>query len=193
MKLAEICSLLSIFMRVIKLFLLSAFFIGVLLFLLSLLLPSRATVERSGVIDAPIATVYSQIYDLKTWQQWNPWTSPAAIKDVSYSDATSGAGAFYTCTSIRTDQRITGKVIITKSDSLKGVYYNMDFEGMKTVKATFNLRPATTGNATVILWRLETELGYLPWWKFRGFVADRITGPQLEDGLTKLKSICEGR
>lgn len=180
-------------MRVIKLFLLSVFFIGLLIFLLSLLLPSRAIVERSGVIDAPIGTVYAQINDLKTWQHWNPWAAPGTAQEIRYSEPAFGTGAYYTWAGVQTDKRITGKVTITNSDSLKGVYYNMDFEGMKSVKATFNLRPATTGTGTAILWRLETDLGYLPWWKFRGFLADRLTGPQLEDGLTKLKSICEGK
>ena len=138
-----------------------------------------------------MATVYSQINDLKTWRAWNPWTAPGIADDVKYSEPAAGTGAYYTFTGVQRENRITGKVSITNSDSLKGVYYNMDFNEMKPVKATFNLKPATDGKGTVIMWRLETYLGYLPWWKFRGFLADRLTGPQLEDGLTKLKNICE--
>ncbi|WP_090103014.1 SRPBCC family protein [Chitinophaga sp. CF118] len=175
-------------MRFIKLFLLSVFFFAVLLFLLSLLLPSRAIVERSGVIDAPVATVYSQVNDLKGWQAWNPWM---AGQKINYA-ATAGQGAYGTWTVTQAEKRIASKVTITNSEPDKGVYYNMDFEGMKSVKGTFNFKPSSDGKGTVIMWRLETQLGYLPWWKFRGFLADRLTGPQLEDGLTKLKSICEG-
>lgn len=176
-------------MRFIKLLLLSFFFFAVLIFLLSLLLPSRAVVERSGVIDAPIATVYAQVNDLKTWHSWNPWM---LAQDITYSATTSGTGAYSSWTVTQSDKRIPAKVTVTNSESQQGVYYNMDFEGLKPVKGTFNFKPSTDGKGTVIMWRVETQLGYLPWWKFRGFLADRLTGPQLEEGLTKLKSICEG-
>lgn len=176
-------------MRFIKLLLLSAFFFAALLFLLSLLLPSRAVVERSGVIDAPVEKVYSQVNDLKTWQSWNPWM---ASHDITFSPVSSGTGAYGNWVVTQSDKRIPVKVAIANSEALKGVYYDMNFEGLKPVKGTFNFRPSADGKGTVIMWRVETKLGYLPWWKFRGFLADRLTGPQLEDGLTKLKSICEG-
>jgi carbon monoxide dehydrogenase subunit G len=176
-------------MRFIKLLLLSGFFFAVLLFLLSLLLPARAVVERSGVIDAPIATVYGQVNDLKTWQSWNPWME---AQDVTFSATTAGTGAYGNWIVSQSQKHIPGKVSISNTEPDKGVYYNMDFEGLKPVKGTFNFKPSSDGKGTVIMWRVETQLGYLPWWKFRGFLADRLTGPQLEDGLTKLKSICEG-
>jgi uncharacterized protein YndB with AHSA1/START domain len=176
-------------MRFIKLLLLSGFFFALLIFILSLLLPSRAVVERSGVIDAPITTVYAQVNDLKTWQSWNPWM---ASQGVTYAVITIGTGASANWIVAQSDKRITGKVTISNTEPNKGVYYNMGFEGLKPVKGTFNFKPSMDGKGTVIMWRVETELGYLPWWKFRGFLADRLTGPQLEDGLTKLKSICEG-
>lgn len=176
-------------MRFVKLLLLSVFFFAVLIFLLSLLLPSRAIVERSGVIDAPIATVYGQVNDLKTWPSWNPWM---AAQEVTYSATAAGNGASANWIVSQSQKRIPAKVIFTNSEPGKGVYYNMEFEGLKPVNGTFNFKPSTDGKGTVIMWRVVTELGYLPWWKFRGFLADRLTGPQLEDGLTKLKSICEG-
>lgn len=171
-------------MRLIKLLLLSVFFFGILIFLLSLLLPSRAVVERSGVIDAPIATVYARLNDLKGWPAWNPWM---AGQEISYDTERTAAW-----TVVNGEKRIPAKLMITSSIPAEGVLYDMNFEGMKGVKGTFNYKPSVDGKGTVILWRMETQLGYTPWWKLRGFLADRVSGPQLEDGLTKLKSICEG-
>lgn len=178
-------------MRFIKLLLLSALCFGVLIFLISLLLPSKAIVERSGVIDAPLSTVYSEINDLNTWPAWNPWAAPGVARKIDFSNPPAGQGAFYTWSGMQHDKPVSGKVLIRESAPEKGVYYNMEFDAMKPVSAGFDLKPSSNGKGTVIRWRLETHLGMLPWWKLRGFLADKLTGPQLEDGLTKLKNICE--
>jgi uncharacterized membrane protein len=170
-------------MRFIKLFFLSIFFFAIIIFLLSLLLPSRAIVERQGVIDAPITTVYSQLNDLKNWPAWNPWM---AGQQVSFASSTAS------WTVNQEGKNIAGQVTVNTSIPDSTILYTMKFEGLKPVEGIFNMKPSVDGKGTVIMWRLETAVGYLPWWKFKAFVQDRLTGPQLEDGLTKLKSICEG-
>lgn len=178
-------------MRFIKLLLLSVLCFGVLIFLISLLLPSKAIVERSGVIDAPLPTVYAEINNLHTWPSWNPWASPGVAQKIDFSSPSAGQGAFYTWSGMQNDKPVSGKVSVRESRPEKGVYYNMDFDVMKPVSGAFELKPSADGKGTAIQWRLETHLGMLPWWKLRGFLADKLTGPQLEDGLTKLKNICE--
>jgi hypothetical protein len=178
-------------MRYIKLLFLSAITFGILIFLLSLLLPSKAIIERSGVIDAPMSTVYSQLNNLTSWPAWNPWAAKETAEQLQYSTPATGTGAYYTWIGKRGEKQVSGKVTIKESNPQRGVYYNMDFNEMKPVTAAFELKPAADGKGTAIQWRLETHLGWLPWWKLRGFLADRLTGPQLEDGLTKLKDICE--
>lgn len=178
-------------MRLIKLFLLSALCFGILIFLISLLLPSKAIVERSGVIDAPLPIVYAEVNDLNTWPAWNPWAAPGVAQKIEYSSPAAGQGAYYTWSGTQQETTVSGKVLIRESTPVKGVFYDMEFNAMKTVAAAFDLKPSPDGKATLIRWRLETNLGWLPWWKLRGFLADKLTGPQLEDGLTKLKNICE--
>jgi hypothetical protein len=178
-------------MRFIKLLFLSALVFGILIFLISLLLPSRAIVERSGVIDAPLSTVYTEINNLNTWPSWNPWAAPGVVDKIEYSSPASGQGAFYTWSGLQRERPVSGKVSIRESSPAKGVYYNLEFTSMKPMTGAFELKPAADGKGTAIQWRLETKLGMLPWWKLRGFLADRLTGPQLEAGLTNLKNICE--
>ena len=178
-------------MRIVKLLLISAFAFGILIFLISLLFPSRAIVERSGVIDAPLSVVYSQVNNLSGWPAWNPWADPGTAQEVTYSAPASGSGAYYTWAGMQHEKHVTGKVTIRESDPQKGIHYDMEFNDMKTVNAAFELKPSADGKGTAIQWRLETHLGWLPWWKLRGFLADKLTGPQLEDGLTRLKNICE--
>jgi hypothetical protein len=179
-------------MRLIKLAVISACFFGVLLFLISLLLPANAIVERSGVIDAPMATVYAEINDLSKWPAWNPWAADETAQEKQYSTPPSGQGAYFTFSGQQREDRITGKVTILKSTPTEGIHYIMEFNAMKPMNCDIVLKPATDGKGTAIMWRLQTHLGYLPWWKLRGFLADKLTGPQLEAGLTQLKTICEG-
>ena len=178
-------------MRFIKLLLLSGIIFGTLIFLISLIFPSTAIVERSGVIDAPMSTVYSQINNLSTWPSWNPWTSRSVAEKIEFSSPATGQGAYYTWSGTRNEHAISGKVTISKSEVDKEVVYNFDFTGMKPMTGVFELKPSADGKATAIQWRVQTKLGMMPWWKLRGFLADKLTGPQLEDGLTKLKNICE--
>lgn len=176
-------------MRLVKLFLISVLAFGILIFLISLLLPSKAVIERSGVIEAPAGVVYAQINDLRNWQQWNPWTQSVGTPLV-FSDPSSGVGAWYSWVN---DQQTlaSGKVTILDSDPTVGVHYNMTYRNMTPVRGGLEIKPTADGKATAIRWYLQTDLGWLPWWKLRGFMADKLMGPQVERGLTNLKSRCE--
>jgi hypothetical protein len=44
---------------------------------------SRVRVERTRLIDAPLATVYAQVAGLKHWGEWNPWLAVGAQPSVS--------------------------------------------------------------------------------------------------------------
>lgn len=177
-------------MRFIKLFVVSIIFFAILIFLISLLFPPDAVVDRSGVIEAPVEVVYSQISDLKTWTEWNPWTKVQAEHSLQFSAPSHGAGAWY---SWEDPQKLaaSGKLTILRSDPSKGVYYDMHFKGMKPVASGLEIKPTKDGKGTAVHWYLKTRLGWLPWWKFRGFMADRLMGPQVEQGLTDLKARCE--
>ncbi|RFS26321.1 hypothetical protein DVR12_00580 [Chitinophaga silvatica] len=176
-------------MRFLKLILFSILTFGTLIFLTSLLFPSTAVVERTGVIHAPIDTVYAHVNDLKAWVQWNPWARPDTTATLEYSDPAYGAGAYYTWKG----KQSTGKVTILDSEPDKGVHYLMDIEGLKPVHGGIELKHTADGKATAIFWHMEIKLGLLPWWKLRGFVADRIYGPTMDQALNQLSAICENR
>ncbi|MGX5816958.1 SRPBCC family protein [Chitinophaga lutea] len=182
-------------MRFVKMFLIAVLVFGGLIFLLSLLFPSTAVLERSGSIDAPIGKVYAEIADLKTWSQWNPWDPAFAGQHrlaQQYSDPASGMGAWYTWSSAD-GSTATGRVEIATADSAKLIVYNMTHPAMKPVKGFFELKPTADGKGTAIQWRMETNVGLTPWWKLRGFMMDRMFGSSMENGLNKLRTRCEGR
>ncbi|NSL87758.1 SRPBCC family protein [Chitinophaga solisilvae] len=174
-------------MRFFKLIVLSVVVFALFVFLLSLVFPSTAVVERTGVIHAPLDSVYAQVNNLKAWEQWNPWSRPDTTAQLVYSQQAEGAGASYSWHG----QLNSGKVMITDSRKDKGVHYQMDIANMRPVKGGIELKPTADGQGTAIFWHMEIKLGMLPWWKLRGFISDRIYGPAMDAGLTKLSRICE--
>lgn len=182
-------------MRFLKMFLAAVAVLGLLVFLLSLAFPSTARMERSGSIDAPLDRVYAQIGDLQTWPEWNPWNPAYRGRDhllLQYSDPSAGTGAWYTW-SKTAGAAASGRVEVVAADSTKGIEFNMTDPSMKPVKGYIELKPTTDGKGTAILWRLEAKVGMAPWWKLRGFLMDRVYGPSMEEGLNRLRDICEGR
>lgn len=180
-------------MRLIKMLLAAVAILSSLIFLLSLLFPSTARLERSGSINAPLGEVYAQVSNLETWSAWNPWDPAYTGRGnmlQQYSKPANGLGAWYTWSNTA-GSTASGRVEIVSADSLKGITYNMTHPAMKPVTGIIELKPTTDGKGTAILWRLQTRVGMTPWWKLRGFLMDRMFGASMEEGLTKLRNICE--
>ncbi len=58
-------------MRLIKLAIISFVAIFLVVFLLSLLIPSHVRVSRAINIDAPVDSVMPQLADIRNWKSWN--------------------------------------------------------------------------------------------------------------------------
>ena len=54
---------------------------------------ARLRVERTRVIDAPVADVWRQVADLQQWSQWCPWLDPDSDVDARLSDVTDRVGS----------------------------------------------------------------------------------------------------
>jgi effector-binding domain-containing protein len=55
--------------------------------------PAEYNVQRSKVINAPTASVYATINELRTWEDWGSWYRKDTTIEVSYGEVTSGEGA----------------------------------------------------------------------------------------------------
>ena len=58
-------------MRLVKLGLISLVGLFLVIFLLSLLIPSQMRVSRAITVNAPVDTVMTYIKDMRLWQRWN--------------------------------------------------------------------------------------------------------------------------
>lgn len=73
--------------RVFKLFVISVVILFVVIFLISLLIPSTVRISRAVNIEASRATVYRMLADEKTWKSWNELARKGIAIEILSSDS----------------------------------------------------------------------------------------------------------
>jgi effector-binding domain-containing protein/ribosome-associated toxin RatA of RatAB toxin-antitoxin module len=164
-----------------------------LLILVSFFLPSTVHIERSKIIKAPPATVFSLVNNLKTYDDWMPWNRKDPNMHQTFGDKDSGAGASYSWTS--TDKEVgNGTLTITESVPDKRVLTALDFGDMGTSLGGWDLTPLDSG--TKVVWYMDSKMTgknvfYSFVGKYMGLFMDKMVGPDFEQGLDSLQSLSE--
>jgi hypothetical protein len=174
-------------MRVLKRILLGLLGLGVLLALISFLLPSSYQVKRAIEINAPMEAVYPLVYDPKAWTRWSVWSRRDPGMQVTYSGAPAGAGAKW---SWRSATEGGGSMEFTGADFNERVTYRVtfrDFDGV--LSGRFEFAPA--GKGVRVTWIAEGDVGANPLMRYFAIAMDRIQGPDFDGGLANLKQLAE--
>ena len=164
-----------------------------LLILVSFFLPGTVHIERSKVIKAPPATVFSLVNNLRTYDDWMPWNRKDPGMQQTFGDKDAGAGASYSWTS--TDKEVgNGTLTITESVPDQKVLTSLDFGDMGTSIGGWVLSPQDSG--TRIVWYMDSKMTgknifHSLVGKYMGLFMDKMVGPDFEQGLDSLKSISE--
>lgn len=166
------------------------FGIVALLLLGGLALPNTAHLERSVVIDARPATVFTVLNSYKLFNQWSPWAEldPSTI----YTDAgpASGVGARQSWNSENPDVGSGSQEIVT-SEPYSYIKQSLVFGGFDTDNsATFTLTPA--GEGTQVVWSYDTSFRGSLLMRYFGLFLEKMIGPDYERGLARLKPFVEG-
>src|SRR5918995_2081759 len=67
--------------------------IALAMVIIGVFLPSTVHVVRETTIDAPAATVFALVSDVRRIQEWSPWTNLSAADEPAFSGPHRGAGA----------------------------------------------------------------------------------------------------
>lgn len=154
-----------------------------LVFLVSLLLPSKVTITKSVVINAPIEKVKNQITHFGQWENWYPAfkdENVAIIRDTLESNAV-------------TLKKDDGKNIHFVISQLKPDVIRVDVQSPSSsasVNYEFILRQKA-GNEIQVTWNVNTQLGWYPWHRISGILLDKVSGAQYESALADLKKVSE--
>lgn len=163
-------------------FLLSIF---VIIFLISLLLPSRVTVAKSVDINAAREKVMNQIVNFEEWKDWYP-----AFKDenITIIKNASNRNMFSSITLKDVNGKSVNLNLIDSSQNIIDI--QLESSSSTKVNYQFILTPKIN-NQTQLTWNVNINLGWLPWKKIEGILMDKFSGPQYETALENLKKAAE--
>jgi hypothetical protein len=165
-------------------------FIGliVLLLVMAALLPKSYNIEKTIVIDRPVADVMNRVGDLNYYKEWNPWqqSDPSARHTISGTPKSSGHKYAW-------QGRKVGVGSLTLRDiDAKHIHFDLEFFKPWKSKAKDNWLFEQWGNGqTKVTWQ---NSGGLPWpmASLMGPVIVKNLNHQFKKGLDNLKAMCEG-
>lgn len=150
-------------------------------------LPTRYTVERSAVVAAPPARIWPLVGDFAQWPAWQPWAARDGEATFTAHGAP-GVGQRFEWLGARIGQ---GQLEVTAIEDEARLEMRMDFrQGGPAPVGTLRLE-ATADGATRVVWRVEGETAMRPIGNYLGLLMDGIVGPDLADGLARLKAAAE--
>ena len=161
-------------------------------------LPVNYHIERTIVIERPVATMFSLLNGYQSFEQWSPWAAmdPQAVYVIS--GPTTGPGAKL---SWKGDPRTVGEgwQTITSSQPYERINMHLNFGEQGVAESYFQMRQtsAPLDSGTHLTWAMDTDvssgkgvLGALLS-RYFGLFLDKWVGADFEQGLAALKSYAE--
>jgi hypothetical protein len=164
---------------------------GLALLVLALVLvafafPRQYRVERSLVINARPEAVLAQVADLRAWKNWGAWQERDPQMKLSYSEKTTGVGAW---SAWESKSEGNGKMTITEVTPTK-VTYHLEFPDMGT-QSTGSIELVPEGTGQKVVWLDQGDLGMNPLNRWFGLFLEKLIAPDFERGLTNIKKLVE--
>jgi effector-binding domain-containing protein len=159
----------------------------VVLAIVGLLLPRRASVARSTTIARPASLVYATVNSFQLFPKWSPWQTLDPNMHQTTEGPREGVGAKLVWSG--NDKVGSGSQMITASTPNQSVASDVDFGKMGVAKSVLLLVP--DGPATQVTWTLDIDLGTNPISRYFGLAMDRMIGKDYESGLRQLKALVE--
>jgi len=154
--------------------------------------PDTYHVERSATVEAPTATVFSQIDDFSVWKEWSPWEKKDPAMKRTLGATTSGVGATYAWEGNKEVGK--GKMTITASNPGEKVAEKLEmlepFPSTAEIAFTLQQESPTT---TKVTWAMDGKHNFVS--KAFNIIKpmDGMVGKDFEDGLANLKKVAEAK
>jgi uncharacterized protein YndB with AHSA1/START domain len=155
----------------------------------------KAHMERSIVVNAPPASVFSQLASFEQFNKWSPWTKMDPEAKQTLEGPAQGVGAKMSWDGPQTGKGSQWTVEYEENKRIKNA---MAFEGMEgQIFAEFVLEEVPEG--TKVTWVYDsdasgTSFGNASMTKvFHAFMVEGMLGDQYNQGLNDLKQIVESQ
>jgi hypothetical protein len=171
-------------MKFLKQLLIGLIGLSLVVIAISSFLPSTVRISRGIFIHANPTEVFSTVKDLSTWKDWNP-----ILQDSSVKYSRTGAGELQWQYGNGSTNTVT--ILQNKGDT---IFVNFKLGSGKDFQSGFAFHAFQNDSLkTQADWWIIEKLKWYPWQKFYGIFADRLKGPSLDSGLTRLKQYIETR
>lgn len=175
-------------MNIVKKFVIGITALVAVFVTVGLMLPKTAHVERSIVIDAPAAMVFTVLNGFGQFNRWSPWADIDPNATTTYEGPASGVGAKMSWSG--NAEVGTGSQEILESTPHSQIRVRLtfgDFGG--DFLATYTLAPE--GQGTKVTWSFDADYGSSIVGRYFGLLSDSMLGPDYEKGLGRLKQFVE--
>lgn len=153
------------------------------------LLPDRAHVERSIVIDATPAAIFPYVNGFEHFNEWSPWARLDPQMQVQRQGPASGVGARQSWLSDKPGVG-SGSQEIVESVPDQRVRMRLEFTGFSgSNDVAFLLVPQD--GATRVTWTYDTQFHGNILNRYFGLLLDRMIGRDYDQGLANLKQRVE--
>ena len=148
----------------------------------NLFVSSEYVIERSIKIDASVDSVYTYLSDLHNWPNWAVWLKSDTTIVTEFNEVKLGKGASMKWKGVEIG---VGRLeIIACSKEKMEIKFNF---GDMTPNGFFEFEEIDVG--TKVIWRMKGEMPFFI--RFMTLFMDKMAGPDLEEGLKRLKDVCE--
>ena len=148
----------------------------------NLFITSEYEFERSIKIDASIDSVYNHLSDLHNWPKWAVWWKNDSTIVTEFNEVKLGKGASMKWKGEEVGEG--GLEIISCSNEELEIKFNF---GDMTPNGFFEFEEID--GVTKVIWRMKGEMPFFI--RFMTLFMDKMAGPDLEEGLKRLKDVCE--
>ncbi|HEX7906394.1 MAG TPA: SRPBCC family protein [Chitinophagaceae bacterium] len=166
-------------MKLIKLAIISFVFLFLLITVISLFIPSHIRISRAVRIHAAKEKVMEQIAQPPNWKNWYPGTDSSTL--IMVEGKPQGIMA--------NKKRGQGLIITAINDS--AVVAQSIGAAKQVITTGWNMMPGDSVSGVSLQWYMDFKLGWYPWEKFSSLLFEKQYGPQMEQGLNKLKKLVE--
>lgn len=155
-------------MRLIKLGLLSVFFLFLVVTAISLLIPPEIRISKAININGPADSIFLLIGDTANWKQWHPAFIP--------NDSSEGFPAIHIVKRFQNDSQIV---------------MHLRQQGKPEVINGWQLYAYNHFDSLTLQWYMDFHLPWYPWKKFGSLFFEKTYGVMMEQGLGNLKGKVE--
>ena len=172
-------------MRSLTGFVVGFIIIVLMLTLTALLLPSKITITKSVLINAPSKEISSEVNDFRNWKNWYPAFQNHEVSVVNNPSKQNVLQSISLKDS--NGKQMDLDLIHSSKDTIE---IAVESHSSTKIFYQFLLIPHLSGK-TQLTMNVNTLFKWYPWEKIKGIFLDKISGPQYEAALNNLKKTVE--